>query len=48
MESIKLEKGQGLVDYALVIVLVVIIVIVILALFGTSVGKLYSDVIPLL
>jgi pilus assembly protein Flp/PilA len=39
------EEGQGLVEYALILVLVAIIVIVIIALFGTGVGNLYSNVI---
>ena len=40
-----LPCGQGLVEYALILVLVAIIVIVVLALFGSSVGNMYSNVI---
>jgi pilus assembly protein Flp/PilA len=40
------EGGQGLVEYALIIVLVVIIVIVILALLGPAVGNIFSNIIP--
>lgn len=39
------EKGQGLVEYALIMLLVALIVIVALALFGPAVGNLYSSVI---
>ena len=39
------EPGQGLVEYALIMLLVAIIVIVALALFGPAVGNLYSTVI---
>ena len=39
------EKGQGLVEYALIMLLVALIVIVVLALFGPAVGNLYSSVI---
>jgi pilus assembly protein Flp/PilA len=37
--------GQGLVEYALVILLVGILVIVMLALFGAGVGNMFSNVI---
>ena len=37
--------GQGLVEYALILVLVAIIVIIMLALFGGAVGNMYSNVI---
>ncbi len=39
------EEGQGLVEYALILVLVAIAVIVILATFGSSVGNMFSNVI---
>jgi len=38
-------KGQGLVEYALVILLVGIVVIILVALFGTSVGNLFSNIV---
>jgi len=39
------DSGQGLVEYALIMLLVAIIVIVALALFGPAIGNLYSSVI---
>ena len=39
------EGGQGLVEYALIMLLVAIIVIVVLALLGPSVGNLYSSIV---
>jgi len=42
------HEGQGLVEYALIIMLVAIIVLVILAVVGPSVGNMYSNVINLL
>jgi pilus assembly protein Flp/PilA len=39
------EKGQGLVEYALILVLVAIVVIVILALLGPAIGNVFSTVI---
>lgn len=41
------EKGQGLVEYALILVLVTLVVIVILALLGPAIGKIFSNIIPL-
>lgn len=38
-------RGQGLLEYALLIVLVGLAVIVLLALFGTGVGNLFSNVV---
>ena len=40
-----LEIGQGLVEYAIIFVLVVVIVLVLLAIFGTGVGNMFSNVI---
>lgn len=39
-------KGQGLVEYALIMLLVALIVIVALALLGPAIGNLYSNVVP--
>ena len=39
------ENGQGLVEYALVLVLVAIVVIAILTLLGPQIGKVFSDVV---
>jgi pilus assembly protein Flp/PilA len=39
------EKGQGLVEYALILVLVSIVVIAILLLLGPTVGNVFSNVI---
>jgi pilus assembly protein Flp/PilA len=39
------EKGQGLVEYALILILVAIVVIVILAIFGPAVGNMFSTVV---
>ena len=38
------SKAQGLVEYALILMLVALIVIVMLALFGSAVGNMYSNV----
>jgi pilus assembly protein Flp/PilA len=39
------EKGQGLVEYALILVLVAIVVIVILAVMGPAIGNIFSDIV---
>ena len=38
-------KGQGFVEYALIMMLVALIVIVVLALVGPYIGNMYSSVI---
>jgi pilus assembly protein Flp/PilA len=39
------EKGQGLVEYALILVFVAVVVIIILALLGPAVGNIFSNLI---
>lgn len=39
------EKGQGLVEYALILVLVAIVVLVILVLLGPTVGNVFSNIV---
>jgi len=39
------EMGQGLVEYALILVLVALVVIVVLSLLGPSIGNVFSNVI---
>ena len=42
------EEGQGLVEYALILVLVAIVVIVILALLGPAIGNIFSEIVSAL
>jgi len=39
------EKGQGLVEYALILLLVAIVVIAILIILGPVIGNVYSTII---
>jgi pilus assembly protein Flp/PilA len=39
------EEGQGLVEYALILVLVAIVVIAILTVLGPQIGNVFSDVV---
>ncbi len=39
------EEGQGLVEYALILVLVAVVVIVILALLGPAIGGVFSNIV---
>jgi len=39
-------RGQGLVEYALIMLLVALIVIIVLAILGPAVGNMFSEVIP--
>ena len=38
------EEGQGLVEYALILVLVAVVVIAILTLLGPAVGNVFSSI----
>jgi len=42
------ERGQGFLEYALIISLVAVIVIVILYLLGPSVANIFSNVISII
>jgi pilus assembly protein Flp/PilA len=39
------KKGQGLVEYALILVLVAVVVIVILSLLGPAIGNVFSNIV---
>jgi pilus assembly protein Flp/PilA len=39
------EEGQGLVEYALILVLVAVVVIIILAILGPTVGNVFSNIV---
>lgn len=45
MLSFKDLKGQGLVEYALILVLVAVVVIVVLAILGPTIGNVFSNII---
>lgn len=36
------EKGQGMVEYALILVLIAVVIILILTLLGTQVSRVFS------
>jgi pilus assembly protein Flp/PilA len=38
------EKGQGLVEYALILVLIAVVVIVILALLGPAISQVFDSI----
>ena len=42
------QKGQGMMEYSLVIVLVALVVIVVLIFLGPAVGNIFSNVVGLL
>jgi pilus assembly protein Flp/PilA len=39
------DRGQGLVEYALIIALVALVIIIVLVLLGPAVGNMYSQVV---
>jgi pilus assembly protein Flp/PilA len=44
LRSLKSEKGQGLIEYGLIIVLIVLVAIALLAVFGNRVNNVYSNI----
>lgn len=42
------NRGQGLVEYALILVLVAVVVIVVLAILGPTIGNVFSNIVRLL
>lgn len=42
------EEGQGLVEYALILVLVAIVVIAVLTLLGPAIGNIFSRIMEAL
>ena len=45
MSRLRRLKGQGLVEYALILVLVAIVVIAILLLCGPAIGDIFSRIV---
>lgn len=41
-------EGQGLIEYALIMMLVAVIIILVLALLGPAIGNMFSNVITLI
>ncbi len=39
------EEGQGLVEYALILVLVAVVVIAILTILGPAIGNIFSNIV---
>jgi pilus assembly protein Flp/PilA len=39
------QRGQGLVEYALILVLVAVVVIAILSLLGPAIGNVFSQIL---
>ena len=39
------EKGQGMVEYALIIVLIAVVLIVVLALVGSQISTVFSQIV---
>ena len=39
------DQGQGLVEYAFILILVAMIVLVVLVVFGQGVGNMFSNIV---
>ena len=44
MIGLRLEKGQGFVEYALILVLIAVIVLAVLLILGPIIGNSFSEV----
>ena len=44
MIGLRLEKGQGLVEYAIILVLIAVIVLAVLLILGPIIGNSFSEV----
>ncbi|MEN6299585.1 MAG: pilus assembly protein [Anaerolineaceae bacterium] len=42
------ERGQGLLEYAMIIILVAVLVIVVVYLIGPATGNMYSNVVKVI
>ena len=45
MQFPPMEQGQGLIEYALIVVFVAMVVMMLVLLFGPAVGNVYSNVL---
>ena len=45
MRCLPREEGQGLVEYALILVLIAIVVVAVLVMFGPVLGNAYSSIV---
>lgn len=43
-----MRKGQGLVEYALILALIVIVVIAVLSIIGPAIGNIFSDIVTVI
>jgi Flp pilus assembly pilin Flp len=41
----KREKGQGLVEYGLILILVAVVVLIVVAVLGPSIGSMFSNIL---
>ena len=44
METKGTDKGQGLVEYALVLVLIAVVVAAVMAIIGPTIGEIFSTI----
>ena len=48
MEIEFFQKGQGLVEYALVLVLIAVVVAAVMAIIGPAIGNIFSQIVDVL
>lgn len=45
MSNWKLQEGQGLIDYSLILVLIAVVLVLVIALYGEGLADLYQFII---
>ncbi len=45
LQYLRKAEGQGLVEYALILVLVAVVVIILLSLVGGGIGNIFSNIV---
>ncbi len=46
--KLKASKGQGIIEYALILILVAMVVLTVLTFLGPAIGNAFSEVISML
>jgi len=48
MQKFHLEKGQGLLEYALILVLIAVVVAAVMSIIGPTIGNIFSQIVTVL
>lgn len=48
MRNLNIEKGQGLLEYALVLVLIAVVVAAVMSIIGPTIGNIFSAIVEVM